>query len=175
MISSKRKWMGSLPEGEGAVAKSQRGMTQRMRRTTAGQINRKGKYKHLVWCNLIYVEKKTERSVLFPLLVPFMIHETTLYTRLQSYSQHKSDTMEMKSKLYLRIILLINYMMEQNLLVNVESSTIKHAVLRFSVRKNVTKKDREWHLNGLMSQVPVLSVFYPDVLCTTFCWLYITL
>ena len=68
--------MGSLPEGEGAVAKSQRGMTQRMRRTTAGHINRKGKYKHLVWCNLIYVEKKTERSVLFPLLVPFMIHET---------------------------------------------------------------------------------------------------
>ena len=30
--------------------------------------------------------------------------------------------------------------MEQNLLVNVESSTIKHAVLRFSIRKNVTKK-----------------------------------
>ena len=40
MISSKRKWMGSLPEGEGAVAKSQRGMTQRMRRTTAGQTKK---------------------------------------------------------------------------------------------------------------------------------------
>ena len=30
--------------------------------------------------------------------------------------------------------------MEQNLLVNVESSTIKHAVLRFSVRKMSQKK-----------------------------------
>ena len=30
------------------------------------------------------------------------------------------DTLEMKSKLYLQIILLINYMMEENLFLNVE-------------------------------------------------------
>ena len=34
--------------------------------------------------------------------------------------QSKGDTMEMKSKLYLRIILLINYIMEENLFVYVE-------------------------------------------------------
>ena len=47
---------------------------------------------------------------------------------------------EMKSKLYLRIILLINYMMEENLFVYVECSSVKHVASRFSVRKNVTKK-----------------------------------
>ena len=31
-----------------------------------------------------------------------------------------TDTMQMKIKLYLRIILLINYIMEENLFVNVE-------------------------------------------------------
>ena len=35
----------------------------------------------------------------------FMIHEATRYTR---YIQHQDDTMQVKSKLYLRIILLIN-------------------------------------------------------------------
>ena len=49
-----------------------------------------------------------------------MIHEATRYTWYQSYRQHKGDTMEMKSKLYLRFILLIDYMMEENLFVNVE-------------------------------------------------------
>ena len=49
-----------------------------------------------------------------------MIHEATRYTRYQSYRQHKGDTMEMKSKLYLRFILLIDYMMEENLFLNVE-------------------------------------------------------
>ena len=48
--------------------------------------------------------------------------------------------MEMKRKLYLRIILLINYMIEENLFVYVECSSVKHAASRFSVRKNVTKK-----------------------------------
>ena len=48
--------------------------------------------------------------------------------------------MQMKSKLYLRIILLINYMMEENLFVYVECSSVKHVASRFSVRKNVTKK-----------------------------------
>ena len=46
----------------------------------------------------------------------------------------------MESKLYLRIILLINYMTEENLFVYVECSSVKHAASRFSVRKNVTKK-----------------------------------
>ena len=50
----------------------------------------------------------------------FMIHEPTRYTQYQSYRQHNGNTMEMKSKLYLQIILLINYIMEENLSVNVE-------------------------------------------------------
>ena len=60
-------------------------------------------------------------------------------------------------------------MMEENLFVNVEQSSVKHATSRFSVRKNVTKKKkkREWHLDGLISQVQVQSVFYPEVPCTT--------
>ena len=41
--------------------------------------------------------------------------------------------MKMKSKLYLRIILLINYMMEETM------SPAKHATLWFSVRQNVAK------------------------------------
>ena len=51
--------------------------------------------------------------------------------------------MQMKSKLYLRIILLINYIMEKNLFVNVDKFPVKYAASRFSVRKNVTKKDKE--------------------------------
>ena len=52
--------------------------------------------------------------------------------------------MQMKSKLYLRIILLINYIMEKNLFVNVEYSLVKHSTSLFSIRKNVThtKKDK---------------------------------
>ena len=34
-------------------------------------------------------------------------------------------------------------MTEENLLVNVEYSPVKHAASRFSVRKNVTKKDKK--------------------------------
>ena len=37
----------------------------------------------------------------------------------------------------------INYVMEENLFVNVEYSTVKHAASRFSVRKNVTKKKKK--------------------------------
>ena len=40
--------------------------------------------------------------------------------------------MQMKSKLYLRIIWLINYMKKENLIVNVEYSLVKHAASRFS-------------------------------------------
>ena len=36
-----------------------------------------------------------------------------------------------------------NYMMEENMLVYVECSSVKHAASRFSVRKNVTKKKNE--------------------------------
>ena len=50
--------------------------------------------------------------------------------------------MEMKSKLYLRIILLINYMMEENLFVYVECSSVKRVASRFSVRKNATHKKK---------------------------------
>ena len=49
-----------------------------------------------------------------------MIHETTRQTWYQSYRQHKGDTIEIKSQLYLQIILLINYMMEENLFLNAE-------------------------------------------------------
>ena len=49
----------------------------------------------------------------------------------------------MKSKLYLPIILLINYVMEESLFAYVECSSVKHAASRFSVRKNVTKKRKE--------------------------------
>ena len=44
-----------------------------------------------------------------------MIHEATRYAQYQSYRQDMGYTMEMKSKLNLRIRLLINYMMEENL------------------------------------------------------------
>ena len=50
----------------------------------------------------------------------FMIYEATRYTRYQSYRQQKCDTMEMKGKLYLRTILLINYMMQETLFGYVE-------------------------------------------------------
>ena len=62
--------------------------------------------------------------------------------KLQKTQGRYAGTMEMKSKLYLRIILLINYMMEENLFVYVECSFAKHAASRFSVRKNITKNKK---------------------------------
>ena len=50
------------------------------------------------------------------------------------------DTMEMKSKLYLRIMLIINYIMEENLFVYVEWFPVKYVASRFSVTKNILKK-----------------------------------
>ena len=38
-------------------------------------------------------------------------------------------------------MLLINYMMEENMFVYVECSPVKQAASRFSVRKNVTQKN----------------------------------
>ena len=69
-----------------------------------------------------------------------MIHEATR-SKLQTTQGPYDGAMEMKSKLYLRIILLINYMMEENLFVYVECSTVKHAASRFSVKKI---KEQEW-------------------------------
>ena len=48
--------------------------------------------------------------------------------------------------------------MEENVFVNVEYSLVKHAASRFSVRKNVTKKDRksdtwmDWYLRPISCQ-----------------------
>ena len=69
----------------------------------------------------------------------FVIHEAIRQTQYQSYRQLKDDKMEMKSKSYLRIIFLINYMMEESLLAYIEWSRAS----RFSVRKNVTKKRKK--------------------------------
>ena len=63
--------------------------------------------------------------------------------KLQKTQGRYAGAMEMKSKLYLRIILLINYMMEENLFVHVECSSVKHVASKFSVRKNITKKKRK--------------------------------
>ena len=52
-----------------------------------------------------------------------MIHEETRYTWDQSYRQRNDDTiqiMEMKIKLYLQTILLINYMMKEDLFAYVD-------------------------------------------------------
>ena len=53
--------------------------------------------------------------------------------------------MQMKSELYLRIMLLINFIMEENLFVNVEYSPVKHAASRFSVWKNNTHSHTHVH------------------------------
>ena len=74
-------------------------------------------------------------------------------------------------------------MTEKNLFVYGEQSPVKHGASRFFVRKNVTKKKKgrkkekkdKWYLDGLISQIKVLSVFYPGIACTTLCWLHIPL
>ena len=54
--SSRVESLSSLLEGESAVAKSQRGMTKRMRIITTRQTKEieKESKKHFVWCNLMY-------------------------------------------------------------------------------------------------------------------------
>ena len=93
-------------------------------------------------------------------------------SKLQTTQGRYDGTMETKTKLYLRIILLINYMTEENLFVYVEYSSIKHAASRFSVRKNITKKEKKknrikvtpgW--TDISGPGPVS--FYPEILCTT--------
>ena len=63
-------------------------------------------------------------------------------SKIQTTQERYDGAMEIKRKLDLRIILLINYMTEENLFVYAECSSIKHAASRFSVRKNVTKKNK---------------------------------
>ena len=63
--------------------------------------------------------------------------------KLQKTQGRYAGAMEMKSKLYLQIILLINYMMEENLFVYVECSSVKHVASRFSVRKKCHKKKKK--------------------------------
>ena len=68
----------------------------------------------------------------------------TVHTMLKLTTQGRYDGVtEIKRKLYLRIILLINYMTEENLFVYIECSSVKHAASRFSVRKNVAKKEKK--------------------------------
>ena len=64
-------------------------------------------------------------------------------SKLQTTQGQYDGAMEVETKLYLRIILLINYMTEENMFVYVECSSVKHAASRFSVRKNVTKKKKK--------------------------------
>ena len=95
-------------------------------------------------------------------------------SKIQTTQERYDGAMELKRKLYLRIILLINYMTEENLFVYAECSSIKHAASRFSVRKNITKKKRKekrmkvtpgWtDISG-----PGPASFYPEVPCTTLC------
>ena len=59
--------------------------------------------------------------------------------KLQSTQGQYEGAMEIKRKLYLRIILLTNYMIEENLFVYAEWSSVKHAASWFSVGKKCHK------------------------------------
>ena len=63
-------------------------------------------------------------------------------SKLQTTLGRYDGAIELNIKLYLRIVLLINYMMEENLFVYVACSSVKHTTSRYSVRKNITKKKR---------------------------------
>ena len=64
-------------------------------------------------------------------------------SKIQTTQERYDGAMEIKRKLDLRIILLINYMTEENLFVYVECSSVKHAASRFSVRKKCHKKKKK--------------------------------
>ena len=91
-------------------------------------------------------------------------------SKIQTTQERYDGAMEIKRKLDLRIILLINYMTEENLFVYAECSSIKHAASRFSVRKNVTKKNKrkknesdtwmDWHLGSRSCQFLSRSSMY---------------
>ena len=61
-------------------------------------------------------------------------------SKLQTTQGRYDGAMEIKRKLYLRIILLINNIIQENLFVYVECCSVKHAASWFSVRKTVAKK-----------------------------------
>ena len=71
----------------------------------------------------------------------FMIRSNTVYTISKFTDNTRAIRWRNRVILYLRIIVLIDYVMEENLFVNVEYSPVKHAASRFSFRKNAT--DRE--------------------------------
>ena len=85
-------------------------------------------------------EKEVSYFLLFPLGRFTLSNTVHTMSKLQTTQGPYDGAMEMKSKLYLRIVLLINYMMEENLFVYVECSTVKHAASRFSVKK---RKEQE--------------------------------
>ena len=66
-------------------------------------------------------------------------------SKLQTTQARHDGVMKMKSKLYLRIILLINYIMEENLFVYVEYFSVKHEASLFSARKKkeMSQKKRQ--------------------------------
>ena len=67
-----------------------------------------------------------------------MSHEATQCALYQSYRQQNDDTMDKKSELYLQIIFIFDYMMEENLFVDASWSPVKQTW--FSVRKNDTHR-----------------------------------
>ena len=64
-------------------------------------------------------------------------------SKLQSTQGRYEGAMEIKRKLYLRIILLTNYMIEENLFVYAEWSSVKHAASWFSVKKKCPQKKKK--------------------------------
>ena len=64
-------------------------------------------------------------------------------SKLQTTQGRYDRVMEIKRKLYLRTILLISYMIEENLFANVEYSPVKHAASIFCQKKCHKKKQRQ--------------------------------
>ena len=77
--------------------------------------------------------------------------------KLQKTQGRYAGTMEMKSKLYLRIILLINYMMEENLFVYVECSSVKEKKKK---KKKVTPGWTDISGPGSVSFLSRSSMYY---------------
>ena len=68
--------------------------------------------------------------------------EVTNNTRAMRWSDGDKEKIIFTNYIY-KLYLLINYMIEENLFVYVKCSSVKHAALRFSVRKNVSKKEKK--------------------------------
>ena len=63
-------------------------------------------------------------------------------SKLQTTQGEHDEVMEMKSKLYLRITLLINYMVEKIMFVYAECSSVKHAASQF-LSENMSQKKKK--------------------------------